>query len=37
MEEAILFKIDVDVEKAKKAVVDYQVQIERLKQQKKDF
>lgn len=37
MEEVILFKIDIDVEKAQKDIVEYQIQLERLKQQKKEI
>lgn len=35
MEETILFKIDVDVDAARQAIVDYQVQLDRLRKEKK--
>jgi len=37
MEEIILFKIDVDVKQAERAIIDYQVELERLKKQKKEI
>ena len=37
MEEIVLFKIDVDVKQAEKAIIDYQVELEKLKKQKKEI
>jgi hypothetical protein len=37
MEEIVLFKIDVDVKKAEQAIIDYQVELEKLKKQKKEI
>ena len=34
-QEVILYKIEVDVDKAQKAVIDYQVELEKLKKEKK--